>query len=99
MSGEATLENGGIVAFKPRTLAGVENVSVTPDELLLDGQQRMTSLFQAMHSKRPIRTRTKKKFEIDRYYYFDITKAASDVANIEDAIVDGPASSSSSASA
>lgn len=86
-----TLETGGEVAFKPRVLAGVEKTNSRPDELLLDGQQRMTSLFQAMYCKRPIRTRTQKKVEVERYYYLDINKAASDTANIEDAIVGVPA--------
>ncbi len=86
-----TLENGGEVAFKPRTLAGVDRVNTNPEELLLDGQQRMTSLFQAMYCKKPIRTRTQKKVEVERFYYLDIDKAASDAANIEDAIVGVPA--------
>lgn len=86
-----TLETGGEVAFKPRVLAGVEITNSRPDELLLDGQQRMTSLFQAMYCKRPIRTTTQKKMEVERYYYLDINKAASDTANIEDAIVGVPA--------
>ncbi len=86
-----TLESGGEVSFKPRTLAGVTATESDPDDLLLDGQQRMTSLYQAMYSKQPIRTRTDKKVEIDRYYYLDIRKAASDAANIEEAIVGVPA--------
>lgn len=86
-----TLKSGGEVAFKPRTLAGVETVNANPEELLLDGQQRMTSLFQAMYCKKPIRTRTQKKTEVDRFYYLDIVKAVSDAANIEDAIVGVPA--------
>jgi hypothetical protein len=85
-----TLETGGEVNFKPRTLAGVERVNPKPEELLLDGQQRMTSLFQAMYCKRPIRTRTQKKVEVERFYYLDIEKAAADVANIEDAIIGVP---------
>lgn len=86
-----TLETGGAVAFKPRTLAGVENPNSRPDELLLDGQQRMTSLYQAMYCKLPIRTRTAKNVEIERFYYLNIAKAASDSANIEEAIVGVPA--------
>ncbi len=86
-----TLETGGEVAFKPRTLAGVEKANPKPEELLLDGQQRMTSLFQAMYCKRPIHTRTQKRVEIERFYYIDMEKAASDAANIEDAIVGVPA--------
>lgn len=86
-----TLETGGEVSFKPRTLAGVETVNPKPEELLLDGQQRMTSLYQALYSKRPIRTRTQKKVEVERFYYLDIEKAASGVADIEEAIVGVPA--------
>lgn len=86
-----TLETGGGVAFKPRELAGVKPTHAEPEELLLDGQQRMTSLYQAMYGKQPIRTRTPKKVEIERYYYLDIVKAASDAANIEDAIMGVPA--------
>ncbi len=86
-----TLETGGSVSFKPRTLEGVANINPDPDELLLDGQQRMTSLFQAMYCKRPIRTRNQKKDLVDRFYYLDINKACSNSANIEDAIVGVPA--------
>jgi len=86
-----TLETGGVVSFKPRTLAGVDVSSREPEELLLDGQQRMTSLYQAMYCKHPIKTRTQKKVEVERYYYLDIEKAARDAANIEDAIVGVPA--------
>ena len=86
-----TLETGGAVNFKPRTLAGVARTNVAPEELLLDGQQRMTSLYQAMFCKNPIRTRTRNKIEIERYYYLDMAKAVSDSANIEEAIVGVPA--------
>lgn len=86
-----TLETGGAVKFKPRVLAGVKADGVEPEELLLDGQQRMTSLFQSMFCKLPIRTRTEKKVEIERFYYLDMTKAASDAANVEEAIVGVPA--------
>ncbi len=86
-----TLETGGAVKFKPRTLEGVASINPTPEELLLDGQQRMTSLFQAMYCKRPIRTKNQKKELVERFYYLDINKACSDSANIEDAIVGVPA--------
>lgn len=86
-----TLGTGGDVRFKPRVLAGVDRNGVQPDELLLDGQQRMTSLYQAMYCHRPVRTRTPKGTEIERYYYLDIKKAATEAADIEDAIVGVPA--------
>lgn len=86
-----TLETGGEVEFKPRTLAGVTATHIDPDELLLDGQQRMTSLYQAMYANAPIRTRTQKGVEVERYYYLNMEKAGSDAANIEEAIVGVPA--------
>ena len=48
-----TLVTGGEVNFKPRLLAGVQEKNVEPEELLLDGQQRITSLYQAMFGKSP----------------------------------------------
>src|SRR5688500_713943 len=43
-----TLDTGGPVNFKPRTVEGAPPASknVTPQSLLLDGQQRITSLYQ-----------------------------------------------------
>src|SRR5438477_6980267 len=55
-----TLETGSEVAFKPRLLVGVPSKNVEPDELLLDGQQRITSLFQSTYSRQPVRTRIRK---------------------------------------
>jgi uncharacterized protein with ParB-like and HNH nuclease domain len=55
-----TLQSGGEVKFKPRLIEGVPPKSVEPSELLLDGQQRMTSLYQVAFSKAPVRTRTDK---------------------------------------
>src|ERR1700704_3187009 len=43
-----TLDTGGPVNFKPRVVEGApaESKHVVPQSLLLDGQQRMTSLYQ-----------------------------------------------------
>jgi hypothetical protein len=86
-----TLETGSEVAFKPRLLAGVPEKQVEPDELLLDGQQRITSLFQSAFSKQPVRTRIRKNTEVDRYYYLDIKRAVNGLADLGDAIVGVPA--------
>ena len=46
------------VKFKPRLLEGVElQQSVEPEFLLLDGQQRTTSLYLALRSGGPVSTR------------------------------------------
>src|SRR5512142_2843015 len=44
-----SLETGGSVDFKPRVVEGApaSAKAVAPRSLLLDGQQRMTSLYQA----------------------------------------------------
>jgi hypothetical protein len=85
-----TLAAGGPVNFQPRLLEGVPPKDIQPDELLLDGQQRMTSLYQATYSKQPVRTRTAKGLEVDRFYYLDIKLAVSNSADIEDAIIGVP---------
>lgn len=61
-----------------------------PDELILDGQQRLTSLYNAMYSKKPVHTRTDKGKEIERYYYLDIEKALDPSADDEDIVVSIP---------
>ena len=86
-----TLESGGVVRFKPRLLAGVPPLDIAPAELLLDGQQRITSLYQVAYSQAPVRTKTPKGTEIERFYYLDIKLALSESASIDDAIVGVPA--------
>lgn len=86
-----TLETGSEVEFKPRLLAGVPTKDIHPDELLLDGQQRITSLYQATFSKQPVRTRTPQGKEVNRFYYLDIKKAVDGGADIEETIIGVPA--------
>ncbi|TWA62122.1 hypothetical protein FBZ82_11513 [Azospirillum brasilense] len=86
-----TLETGGEIEFKPRLLAGVPAKDVRPAELLLDGQQRITSLYQATRSTRPVRTRTPKGTEVERFYFIDIKKAVAGGVDFEEAIIGVPA--------
>lgn len=86
-----TLQTGGEVNFKPRVLEGVPDNGTKPDELLLDGQQRMTSLYQAAFSEAAVRTRTPRGTEVDRFYYIDIRAALAAGADIEDCIIGVPA--------
>lgn len=87
-----TLETGNSgVRFAPRLLEGVECDSVEPDMLLLDGQQRMTSLFLALKSKKPVPTRDPRGHRIDRHYYVDIKKSIDpNVEREEEAIISVP---------
>lgn len=61
-----------------------------PDELILDGQQRLTSLYNALYSKKPVHTRTDKGKEIDRYYYLNIEKALDPQADDEQVVISVP---------
>ena len=61
------------VNFKARLLEGVTLDPIPePTTLLLDGQQRLTSLFQALRTRDPVMTRTRRGKELLRYYYANI---------------------------
>ena len=61
------------VNFKARLLEGVTLAATPePDMLLLDGQQRLTSLFQALKSRAPVRTRDSRGNKLHRHYYASI---------------------------
>jgi len=83
------LETGGDGArFKPRPVQGTHVQSgKKPTKLILDGQQRMTSLYLALRSGQPVPTKTEKGKEIDRIYYLDISSCLDREADREDAIV------------
>ncbi len=83
------LQTGGQdVRFKTRLVEGVENAtSAQPERLILDGQQRLTSLFLALYSGKPVITRDIKKKTIKRWYYLDIAKSLSPNGDRDDAIV------------
>ncbi len=88
-----TLETGGEDArFKPKPLAGVDDAGnlKDPEQLLLDGQQRLTSLFQALMSREPVETADTRGKRLRRWYYIDIDRALGDEGDREDAIVSVP---------
>lgn len=86
------LETGGDgVRFKPRPVEGVKNVlTADPEELILDGQQRLTSLYLSLISKEPVLTTTDKKEKIKRYYYLDMKKCLNPDIDRLEAIVSVP---------
>ncbi len=80
------------VKFKPRLLEGVElQQSVEPEFLLLDGQQRTTSLYLALRSGQPVRTQDARKNEMKRRYFADIRACIDPSRDREDAILSVPA--------
>lgn len=87
-----TLETGGSVDFKPRTVEGAPIVAADtkPLSLLLDGQQRMTSLYQVALRGKVVQTITPKRKRVDRWFYIDIRKALDETVDREEAIVSVP---------
>ena len=79
------------VRFKYRVIEGSPARNIVPNELILDGQQRLTSIYSALYSDKPVKTRTDKGKEIDRYYYIDIQKALDPTVDRIEAIISVPA--------
>jgi len=77
---------GDTVRFKYRPFMGTEN-NRKPDMLVLDGQQRLTSVYGAMFCKNPVRTKTDKNKEVCRFYYLDIEKCLSAATDRIDAVI------------
>src|SRR5260370_31339554 len=87
-----TLDTGGAVNFKPRPIEGAPPASkvIAAQSLLLDGQQRMTSLYQVTLRGKVVETVTPKKRKVRRWFYIDIRKALDPSADREEAIVGLP---------
>lgn len=87
-----TLQTGGATRFRSRTLTGARpDGDPAADLLLLDGQQRLTSLFQALWMDAPVETADARGKPIQRWYYVDIEKAVGSSADRDEAVVSVPA--------
>jgi hypothetical protein len=76
------------IRFKCTPLAGApENTAVFPERLVLDGQQRLTSLYQALSSDKAVATKNERGKAVKRHYYIDIEKALDPAVDREDAII------------
>jgi len=75
------------VQFKPRLIEGVDiDPQPIPEQLILDGQQRLTALFQALLKSSPVDTQDIRKKPIKRYYYIDIEQSLNPNIDREDCI-------------
>lgn len=74
--------------FAHRAIEGAPDITKTahPEQLLLDGQQRMTSLYQSCIRKHVVTTITAKKRLVKRWFYIDIIKALTSDADRDSAI-------------
>ncbi len=78
--------------FARRPIEGAPQAAkdIGPEQLLLDGQQRMTSLYQACMRRSVVRTITPKGKVVKRWFYIDIRKALQADADREEAIISVP---------
>jgi len=85
------LETGGEgVRFKPRPVEGTPVNGTQPDRLILDGQQRLTSLYLATLYGAPVDTQDSRKKKIKRWYYIDMVKALNPQGDRDEAIISVP---------
>lgn len=87
-----TLQTGGEINFKPRPVEGAppEAKQTAPQALLLDGQQRMTSLYQVTLRGEVVETETPKKKKVKRWFYLDILKTLDPDCDREEAVIGIP---------
>ena len=84
------LEYGDNLRFQYRTIEGAENMNKKPSFLILDGQQRMTSIYCAAYSSRPVVIHDNRDRELRRYYYLDINKCLDPNAERIEAVISVP---------
>jgi hypothetical protein len=88
------LQTGGATNFKARLVEGTDTrkSSVTAQRLILDGQQRITSLYQAIKMSTPVITVDDKKKEISGWFYIDMKGAINETIDRDLTIVFVPES-------
>lgn len=77
------------VRFETRLIEGVNPTDVhrEPDTLILDGQQRLTALFQVLMLGNVVFRQNIRGRQIRRYYYFDMEACVQNETDREDAII------------
>ena len=85
MSLKSKIDTGLVFAYRPIEGAPVA-AQTKPEQLLLDGQQRMTSLYQSCMRRQVVSTITAKKRLVKRWFYIDIQKALNTETDRDSAI-------------
>ncbi|MFC3848735.1 DUF262 domain-containing protein [Corynebacterium hansenii] len=77
-----------MVRFKPRPITGAppEAAKNEPSLLILDGQQRLTSLFQSLWGDGIVETETDRRKKVQRRYFLDLNKALESEEIPDDAV-------------
>jgi len=75
------------IRFKTKPVEGASiNDNTKPEMLILDGQQRITSLYQTITTNQVVKTKNTKGYEIRRWYYIDMVRAMDPGSDLEEAI-------------
>ena len=79
---------GDLIRFKPRPVEGARvQAGTQPDLLLLDGQQRLTSLTQALTGSGVVGTKDSRGKLFDRRYYVRIETGLAGEERIDEAVI------------
>ena len=79
------------VRFKPRVIEGIDPAKAQePDRLILDGQQRLTALYQSLYNDKSVLTTDARGKKIKRWYFIDIAKSLNLNGDRDEAIVSIP---------
>lgn len=73
--------------FSSVVLKNVPETNITPKRLLLDGQQRLTSLYQVLKYDGAVDTTDVRKKELKRYYYFNILEIIKEDIDEENVVI------------
>jgi hypothetical protein len=90
MTLERRLDSADVFARRALEGAPPEAEKVVPGQLLLDGQQRMTSLYQTLLRQQVVKCVTIRLRKVNRWFYIDIRKALDPTVDRDDAIVAVP---------
>ena len=88
-----TLDASGDVQFVSKLIEGVaEDGKAGPGHYLLDGQQRLTSLYQSLRYEGAVATRDRpgSRRTLERWYYIDMQNALDPLADRDDMIFSVP---------
>ena len=88
-----TLSAGSDIKLKSRPVEGAENrAGAKPNSFLLDGQQRLTALYQSLIYPEAVNTSDSKRQKVKRWYYVDMLAALDPSVEREDAVFSVPES-------
>ena len=85
------LDVGDEAVFATENLSGSSaSKDIKPERLQLDGQQRLTSLYQSLFSSNAVDTEDSRKKKMNVHYYININDSLDASSNREDAIIAVP---------